>query len=165
MKRLLLVRHAKSSWDDPDLADFDRPLNDRGNRDAPRMGKRLKEKNIHPDMVLTSPAVRALKTCQIITGILGFAEKKIKTDRSLYHASSEQILRTLQTLSDLPDREEVVMLFGHNPGLTDFVNELLNENIDNIPTCGVVSCKLRADRWKDLHWGSGSLEFFDFPKK
>lgn len=165
MKRLLLVRHAKSSWDDPDLADFDRPLNDRGNRDAPRMGKRLKEKNIHPDIVLTSPAVRALKTCQIITGILGFAEKKIKTDRSLYHASSEQILRTLQTLSDLPDHEEVVMLFGHNPGLTDFANELLNENIDNIPTCGVVSCKLQVDRWKDLDWGNGSLEFFDFPKK
>ncbi len=165
MKRLILVRHAKSSWDDQTLTDFDRPLNDRGNRDAPRMGKRLKEKDIHPDMMLTSPAARALTTCEIIAGILGFSLKKIKTDRSLYHASPEQLLRTLQTLPDLRDREEVVMLFGHNPGLTEFANELLNENIDNIPTCGVVSCQLDVTHWKELDWGKGSLEFFDFPKR
>lgn len=165
MKVLMLVRHAKSSWEDADLADFDRPLNERGKRDAPRMGKRLRERSIHPDTIITSPARRALDTCLEIAKALHFPESKIRTARELYHASEEQILHVVQQLKDLDDREEVAMIFGHNPGLTDFANRLMNETIENVPTCGVVVCLISSARWRDVNWGDGKLSFFDFPKK
>ena len=166
MKPLYLIRHAKSSWDDPELSDFDRPLNKRGQKDAPRMGKRLKEKRVTPDRMITSPAVRALATCKEIARVLGFAEEKIITDRRLYHADEDQILKVIKELKDSPrDSEEIVMLFGHNPGLTEFANSLLNETIDNIPTTGVVAATLNIDHWKDALFGCGTMDFFDFPKK
>jgi phosphohistidine phosphatase len=165
MKRLFLVRHAKSSWDDPTLADFDRPLNDRGKRAAPVMGKRLRERNVHPDYMISSPAARALATCHLIADKLGFAQAKIKTDRALYHASEDQLLRVLQNIPDVRDPEEIVFLFGHNPGLTEFANRLLNQEIENIPTCGVVEATLPIARWQDAHWGCGRLVDFDYPKK
>lgn len=164
MKRLILVRHAKSSWSDADLADFDRPLNERGKKDAPRMGKRLKERSTHPDIMLTSPAVRALHTCQVIAEVLDFPLAKIKTDRDLYHASDDQLLRVISRLPETSDKEQIVMLFGHNPGLTEFAERLLNETFDNIPTCGVVSAVLQVEKWKDVFWGCGKKEYFDFPK-
>jgi phosphohistidine phosphatase len=165
MKHLFLVRHAKSSWDDPALADFDRPLNTRGERAAPIMGKRLRERGIHPDWMISSPAVRALSTCRLLAEKLGFAETKIKTDRTLYHASEDQLLHVVKNIPDLPDTEEVAFLFGHNPGLTEFANRLLGEQIENIPTCGVVEAQLKIARWQDAYWGCGRLVDFDFPKK
>jgi phosphohistidine phosphatase len=164
MKKLYLVRHAKSSWDNPLLDDFDRPLNERGMKDAPRMGKRLKEKRIFPDMMLTSPAVRAYETCKEISIELNFPVNKIQTDQKLYHADEDQILKRVQQIKDLNDDEEVVFIFGHNPGLTEFANLLLDESIDNIPTCGVVAAALEIKSWKDTHFGCGHLIFFDFPK-
>lgn len=164
MKTLYLIRHAKSSWDDVDLTDIERPLNERGKRDSPRMGKRLKEKNIFPDMMLSSPATRALETCKVIAKTLGFAEEKIKIDKRLYHADEDQLLKIVQGIEDLNDKEEVVMIFGHNPGLTEFANSLLSETIDNIPTCGVVGSKVRVKSWKETTFGSGEMKFFDFPK-
>jgi len=166
MKTLYLVRHAKSSWDNADLSDFDRPLNKRGQKDAPRMGKRLKEKRVTPDIMITSPAERALATCKEMALTLGFAKEKIITDRRLYHADEDQILKVIKELRDSPrDREEIVMLFGHNPGLTEFVNSLLTETIDNIPTCGVVAAMLHINHWKEIHFGCGEMVFFDFPKQ
>lgn len=164
MKKLILVRHAKSSWDNTDLADFDRPLNERGKKDAPRMGKRLKERGTHPDIMLTSPAIRALHTCQVIAGALDFSLAKIKTDRDLYHASDDQLLKVISRLPESSDNEQVVMLFGHNPGLTEFAERLLNETFDNIPTCGIVSAVLQIEKWRDVSWGCGKKEYFDFPK-
>jgi phosphohistidine phosphatase len=165
MKKLFLIRHAKSSWDDPGMDDFVRPLNERGKKDAPRMGKRLKEKGITPDIMISSPATRALDTCKAIAKVLGYPLEKIKIDKRLYHASEEQLLKVVQELKDRPkDEEEIVLLFGHNPGLTDFANELLNENIDNIPTCGIVAAKLTIKNWKDAKFGCGQMEFLDFPK-
>jgi phosphohistidine phosphatase len=164
MKRLLLIRHAKSSWDDPALRDFDRPLNERGVRDAPRMAKRLKEKQIHPDLMVSSPAVRALATCKAMAAVLKYSESKIKTYEALYHASEDTLLEVVRQLPDYADREEVALLFGHNPGLTDFANQLLDANIDNIPTCGIVACTFRLQHWKDVTWGSAKMDFFDFPK-
>jgi phosphohistidine phosphatase len=161
MKTLIIVRHAKSSWDNPFLSDFDRPLNNRGLRDAPRMGKRLKEKEITPDLMLSSPAERALKTCQIMAKILGYKESLIKTNRQLYHADEEQILSVIQQMNEAHD---LVMIFGHNPGLTDFVNELANERISNIPTCGIASCQSDVSSWKDMQFGTCKLLFFDYPK-
>lgn len=165
MKTLYLIRHAKSSWDDPDLGDFERPLNKRGKKDAPNMAKRLKEKRVTPDCMISSPATRAFDTCKEFAKILDFDKDKIKTDKRLYHADEDQILMVIRELKDRErDEEEVVLLFGHNPGLTEFANALTNEYIDNIPTCGIVKVHLKIDRWKDASFGCGSLEFFDFPK-
>lgn len=165
MKKLIIIRHAKSSWDNPDLDDFDRPLNKRGLKDAPRMGKRLKEKRITPDVMLSSPAERALATCQAIASVLQFDQSKIKTDKRLYHAHEDEILHVVRNLKDSPrDSEEVVMIFGHNPGLTAFANALMNETIDNIPTCGIVAAELPVERWQDVTFGCGKMLFFDFPK-
>ncbi len=166
MKKLYIILHAKTSWDDPELDDFDRPLNKRGLKDAPRMGKRLKEKQVTPDMVLSSPAERALATCQAIAAALRFDESKIKTDKRLYHANEDQILEVVRSLKDSPrDSEEVVMIFGHNPGLTEFANSLLKTTIDNIPTCGIVAAELRVEHWQDVTFGCGKMLFFDFPKR
>lgn len=165
MKKLFIIRHAKSSWDDPELDDFDRPLNKRGQKDAPRMGKRLKEKRITPDIMISSPAERALATCIAIAKVLDFDQPKIKTERKLYHASEDEILNVLRNLKDSPrDSEEVVLLFGHNPGLTEFANSLLKQTIVNIPTCGIVAAELPVERWQDVTFGCGKFLFFDFPK-
>jgi phosphohistidine phosphatase len=161
VKRLYIVRHAKSSWEDPMLDDFSRPLNDRGKRDAPKMGKRLKEKKIMPDLLLSSPARRALATCKRIAEVIGYDEDKIKTERNLYHASETQMLEVVQSLKD---KHAVVMIFGHNPGLTTFVNELGNQHFDNVPTCGVAAYDFEVANWKDVNFAKGKLLFFDYPK-
>lgn len=161
MKTLILIRHAKSSWDTLNLSDFDRPLNERGFRNAPRMGKRLKEKDLAPDLVISSPANRALTTCTIISEIIGFPTDRIQTDNAIYHADEDQLLATVQKLPDFADQ---VMLYGHNPGFTDFVNRLTKSQIDNIPTCGIVACQMNVDRWSDVQWGTGRVQFYDFPK-
>lgn len=163
MKTLIVVRHAKSSWDDPELSDFKRPLNDRGERDAPKMAKRLKEKNFAINTVVSSPAVRALATCHVFVDVLGFPKKQVQEIRGLYHAGDEMILGVVKGLTD--NNQDVAMLFGHNPGLTQFVNNLVDEDIDNIPTTGIVCCKLKIERWRDAKWGCGEMEFFDWPKK
>lgn len=162
MKTLILVRHAKSSWDEPGRSDFSRPLNERGKRDAPRMGNRFKEKALTPDKLITSSAKRALDTCTIIASTIGFSEKNIIANKNLYHADEDQILSIVHKLNE---GDDVVMLVGHNPGFTDFANKLMNIRIDNIPTCGMVACTLSAGKWSDVAWGSGKMLFFDFPKQ
>jgi phosphohistidine phosphatase len=163
MKTLYIVRHAKSSWADPNLDDFERGLNERGKADAPRMGKRLKEKDVHPDFMLSSPAKRAHSTAKRIGKILNYPKEKIKTNRLLYHADEETILSVVQTLNDKHDE---VFIFGHNPGLTDFVNSIAETEvfIDNVPTCGVVAYTIPVESWNDVNWKSGKLLFFDYPK-
>lgn len=163
MKTLYVIRHAKSSWENPLLADIDRPLNDRGKRDAPRMGKRLKERAVVPNLMLSSPAKRALSTCKRIAEILGYGVDKIKTERKLYHADEDDLLNIIKGLND---KCQVVMIFGHNPGLTDFVNLLSDEDhvIDNVPTCGVVCFTFDIDHWKEAEFGKAKFVFFDFPK-
>jgi phosphohistidine phosphatase len=165
MKTLIVIRHAKSSWDNPELSDFNRPLNERGERDAPKMAKRFKEKEITVNAMVSSPAERALATCRVFADILGFPEGNIQTSKDLYHAGDEEILDVVRGLKDLPVGDEVVMIFGHNPGLTEFVNNLIEEDIDNIPTTGVVCCKLDVERWTDVRWACGEREFFDYPKR
>lgn len=161
VKTLYVVRHAKSSWDDLSLSDFERPLNRRGKRDAPRMGKRLKEKKVVPDLMLSSPAKRALSTCEEIAHALEYPKEKIKTDRKLYHADEGSLLEVVRSLKD---KHDVAFIFGHNPGLTDFVNALMNATIGNVPTCGIAACELDVETWQDVDWGMGKMLFFDFPK-
>ncbi len=164
MKTLYIIRHAKSSWANPDQQDFERGLNDRGKRDAPRMGTRLKEKNIYPDQMLSSTAKRALSTAKRIAKILNYPKDKIKVNRELYHADEETVLSVVQNLNN---KHDTVFIYGHNPGLTDFVNTLMDEegSIDNIPTCGVVAFALPIESWKEVSWGRGKMLFFDYPKR
>ena len=162
MKTLYLIRHAKSSWDDPLQDDFDRPLNKRGMKDAPRMGKRLQEMDIHPDMLLSSPAERALSTCMLIAEKIGYSARNIHTDQRLYHAGEDQLLAVVHGFHDGNDE---IMIFAHNPGLTDFANRLNHDLVtDNIPTCGVVALQFAVNSWKEVVWEKGKLLFFDFPK-
>jgi phosphohistidine phosphatase len=164
VKTLYIVRHAKSSWSDPLVDDFDRPLNERGKRDAPTMGKRLKERGIFPSLMLTSPAKRARSTARRIAEQLKYKKADIREDRKLYHAEEDVIL---DVICKLKDKHNVIMLFGHNPGLTNFVNSLQDKefDIDNIPTCGVVAFQLKIESWRDLSWGKGTMVFFDYPKR
>ena len=113
MKRLYIVRHAKSSWDDPFQDDFDRPLNKRGRKDAPRMGRRLAEKEIHPDMLISSPAERARATCVLIAERIGYPLTSVQTDQRLYHADEDQLLAVVRGFNRHNDE---VMLFSHNSG-------------------------------------------------
>jgi phosphohistidine phosphatase len=161
VKTLIVIRHAKSSWDDITLGDFNRPLNERGERDAPRMGKRLKEKRIVPDLLISSPATRALTTCRKFADILGYPQSNIKPEDDLYHANEDEILRIIHSINN---KHDTVLIFGHNPGVTDFVNKLTNTFINNVPTCGVVSCSIPVEDWSAIEWGKADLNFFDFPK-
>jgi len=165
MKKLYFIRHAKSSWDNVEMDDFDRPLNDRGENDAPHMAKLLKHRGVMPDRMITSPAIRALSTCRLFAKVFDFEKKKIISEPKLYHADSETILRVLGSLSEHKGGEDVALLFGHNPGMTDFANDLLNISIDNVPTCGIVEATLNVDRWKDISFGCGKMDSFDYPKK
>ena len=144
--------------------DFERPLNERGKRDAPRMAKRLKEKDIHPGLMISSPAKRALSTSKRIAKILGYPKENIKEERKLYHPDEDTMLSVVQQLSDKTNQ---VMLFSHNPGLTEFVNTLMMSDefdIENVPTCGIVALQFESDHWSDIKWGTGKLLFFDYPK-
>lgn len=163
MKTLYVIRHAKSSWDAKTLGDIERPLNDRGKKDAPRMGKRLKEKNIYPDLIITSPAKRALSTAKKIAKILKYPKEKLKINDKLYHGDEDTIL---EVLNKQKDKNNVIILFCHNPGLTDFVNSIMSEelDIDNVPTCGVVAFQFKAEHWDQVTWGTGKMLFFDYPK-
>ena len=162
MKRLYLIRHAKSSWKKPDLADFDRPLNKRGKQDAPLMANLLKKINLNPDIVLSSPAKRAFTTAQVITEGINYPETKIIKQIQLYLADVHELLSVVHSLEASINE---AVLVGHNPGMTDFTNFLTGEDIENIPTCGVVCINFLVDEWKNVDKNLGKLEFFDYPKK
>ncbi len=164
MKTVYLVRHAKSSWEDDSLADFDRPLNERGKIDAPRMGKRLKEKGVTPDLFLSSPAKRALSTAKRIAAVLEYPKEKIKTEQALYHADEDEILNVIRSNND---KNDCILLFAHNPGLTDFVNTMNNDRkqfIGNVPTCGIAAFRFDVSSWRQIDFGKGELVYYDFPK-
>ncbi len=162
MKKLYLLRHAKSSWDDPDLDDFDRPLNERGEKDAPLIGERLRKHEIVPDIFYSSPALRAITTAKIIAGILECPLSGIHTDQNLYHASE---MTLIDFLKNAPDKADCIFITGHNPGLTDFANLLQKELIDNIPTTGVVGIEFKISLWKDVKGKSGKMMLFEYPKR
>ena len=162
MKRLTLLRHAKSSWDDPLLPDFERPLNRRGERDAPTMGRRLREAGARPSLILTSTAARALATARQVADALGYPREFLQTDKALYLASAEQ-LREIVSLQDDTFRD--LMLVGHNPGLTELANEISDRPIDNLPTCSAMVIDLPIDTWQALmEEVRGNCRLYDFPR-
>jgi phosphohistidine phosphatase len=162
MRQLILLRHAKSSWADSGLDDFHRPLADRGKRDAPRMAARLAARGVVPQVLLASPANRALHTAEIVAHDLGLRLEQLRTDEALYLASPPTILRVI---GEQDGRCASLLVVAHNPGLTELVNELLPDlGLDNLPTAGVVAIDSAAKRWRDVASSRCRLAFFDFPK-
>lgn len=162
MKTFFLIRHAKSSWDFPELSDFDRPLNKRGNRDAPFMGKQLYASNIKPELIVSSPANRAKTTATIIAGELDYPKESILLKEELYHAPINTIMTVIRGISD---EHNTIFVFGHNPGFTDFANEFNTEAyIPNVPTCGIVTVESSATSWKDIDENNSKLVAFIYPK-
>ncbi len=163
MKTVILVRHAKSSWKDLSLEDFDRPLNKRGKKNAPFMGKKLKERHMIPDLILSSPAKRARKTATAIAKAIAYPKKKIIFDENMYHASAKYLFEMVRNLDD---KHETIMLFGHNPDFNDLANMWLKKNpVHNIVTTGVYCIQFNVNKWKKVRQGKGESVFYDYPKR
>jgi len=160
-KRLFLIRHAKSSWKDSSLSDYERPLNNRGKRDAPFMGGLLMNKSVQPDLIISSHAERAIRTALIIASSLGYAEKSIIIDERIYEASYKEII---DVIKETNAKVEKLFLFGHNPGLTTLHNFICEKFIDNIPTCGITEYEFDGS-WGDLSGNSCKLISFEYPRK
>ena len=162
MKRLYLVRHAKSSWKDPGLTDRERPLNTRGKRDAPRMGQRLAEQGVEPDLILSSPAKRALKTAKAVAKKIGYPKDRIEVRKAIYTGGPTDVLTEVRGVDDSVRQ---LMVFGHNPGFTELANALTEQQIDNLPSCGVFCVDFDVGPWSDVSPGQGIFVCLDYPKK
>lgn len=162
MKTLTLVRHAKSSWSNASLSDRKRPLNKRGERDAPIMGRRILEHGIRPSLIVSSPAKRAWTTAKIIAQEISYPREFLQREDSLYLASLEDFLDVLVAQDN---NFNSVMLVGHNPGMTEFANYLVPGLTDNLPTAGVVSVTIDQDHWNLFERPAAELQVHDYPKK
>lgn len=162
MKTLTLIRHAKSSWKDAGLADRDRPLNGRGEHDAPLMGNRFRDSGVRPSLLISSPANRAWTTAKIIAGEIGYPRDLLQREERLYLASQADII---EVLAEQDPGFSSIALFGHNPGLTEFANHLVPGLTANVPTCGIVSVNFESDDWDLSFLPACELNFFDYPKK
>jgi len=163
MKRLLLLRHAKSVQATDPLADISRALAERGERDARRIGERLREQRLHPALILTSPAARASHTARIVASAIDYAHESIALDRRLYLAEPAAIL---EIVAAQDAALETLLVVGHNPGLTDLVHRLLPDfDIDDMPTGAVVGVDYPdAVAWARLEDATAALSYYDFPK-
>ncbi len=160
MKQLLLIRHAKSSWNDPSQNDVDRPLNKRGKKEAPKMAERLLDKKIKIDAFLSSPAERALDTCIYFAKAYNVKKKEIIQIPELYNAQVENFYKVV---SEVDNSFDAIALFSHNPGITEFVNELTDVHIDDMPTCSIFAVKADIKKWEEFTEGEKLFWFFDYP--
>lgn len=160
MKNLFLVRHAKSSWDDPSLTDIERPLNKRGKRDAPFMANLLKQKGFTVDVIYSSHAKRALKTAEIFSKELNL--DKIIIEEEIYEAGIKELC---YVVNNITKKFSSVILVGHNPGLTSFANFIGDKYIENIPTCGIVGINFEVKNWEEIERRKGKIFLFEYPKK
>lgn len=162
-RKLVMIRHAKSSWDNPSDSDFERPLNDRGERDAPAMGSRLRKLNVLPDLIISSTAKRARQTARRIAAAIGYDKDRIIFEDKLYHcvpAVFEEVI------AGLDDSLETVFIVAHNPGITDFVNDLSEKfRTDNVPTAGAVGIYVTAAHWQDFNMEPKEVFLFEYPRK
>ncbi len=161
MKTLILVRHAKSSWDNVGEPDIERPLNERGKKDAPEMAKRLKKRQVEIDAFISSPAKRARRTAKAFGEEFGLEKKDVVIEKDLYGASVEEFKKIV---ASLPDKYKSVSLFSHNPGITDFVNTLSSVHVDNMPTSAIFAVSAETENWKDFIQAEKKFLFFDYPK-
>lgn len=144
------------------MSDEERPLNERGNRDAPVMGKRLKSRGIKPDILISSPALRAQATALKIAAEIGYSEEIIQIDEKLYFDGTNGMLAVIHSIAT---EVNTAILFGHNPTMTQMVNYLASADVHNMPTCGVAAIKFSIESWKEVEGGLGKLQLFDYPKR
>lgn len=161
MKTLYLLRHAKSSWSFDELSDQERPLNDRGRDDAPRMGQALARRHIAPDLLVSSPAVRALSTAALVAKELDYPHDKIEVEAGIYGTDVDGLLAVIRAL---PDAAESVLLVGHNPTITDTVNALSPSDISEMPTAAVVCLKFSTEQWAAVSKANAEFYFYDYPR-
>lgn len=161
-KTLYLVRHAKSSWTDMSLGDFNRPLNKRGLRDAPEMGKRLKDRKIMPGIILCSPAQRARQTAGLLFKDMGGSMDTIQFDEQIYEASADTLMDLIR---NLPDNSASAMIIGHNPSMGWLANQLADSHMDRMPTCAIATLELETSHWRDAGTCASRLLDFDYPNK
>ena len=161
MKQVLLIRHAKSSWDDPSQNDIDRPLNKRGKKDASAMAERLLDKKVKIDAFISSPAERALSTCACFAKVYDVKKKEIIQVDELYNAQVENFYKVI---SEVDNTLDAIALFSHNPGITEFANELTDVHVDDMPTCSIFGVKADIEKWNEFTEGEKLFWFFDYPK-
>lgn len=162
MKTLYLVRHAKSSWDDFQLTDFQRPLNDRGLRDAPRMAALLAAQSNPPEKLVSSPAERAITTARFFAEALGIAPAEILEAPRIYEAS---VVTIMEVIHELDDNWNAVALFGHNPAFSYVAGAFPGERVGDMPTCAIVTLSSTADAWADLEPHNTRISHFMYPKQ
>jgi phosphohistidine phosphatase len=160
-KQLLVIRHAKAEEADFKKPDFKRALSHRGEKNAQEMAKRLKRKDLYPQILYSSPALRAISTARFFADELGIAQSEIIQDQEIYEALTDTLLHCINQLDDQAD---FVALFGHNPAITDLVNKFCGADIYNIPTCGIALMQFPFDSWNMLSVGTGELMLYDYPK-
>ena len=161
MRILTLVRHAKSSRDYPELSDFERPLNPRGRKDAPLIAARLRKADIKPDLLVSSPATRAIATARLFAEELNLHLDEIVLNPHIYEASAWTLMHIVRSL---PPEAQDVMLFGHNPGISNFAHDLAKCEFAELPTCAVVRIELPAKVWSLIQPGSGKVLRYETPK-
>lgn len=164
MRKLFLIRHAKTHNDSITGKDFDRALTQRGKNNALEMGENLTKRNIIPDLIIASPAMRAKQTATLIAGTIGYNPQDILLVDNLYHCSAATFEDVIS--SDISNDKQVVFIIAHNPGITEYSNQLTTQIItDNIPTCGIVAVELAIDTWNDIVDKKGTLLFYHYPQK
>ncbi|MCC3153281.1 histidine phosphatase family protein [Hymenobacter sp. BT770] len=161
MKTLYLLRHAKSSWSFNELSDQERPLNDRGRDDAPAMGKALAKRHIRPDLVVSSPAVRAMSTAVLVAREMEYPHDKIVVEPGIYGADVDGLL---DVIHNLPDTAGSVLLVGHNPTITETANALSPSSLNEMPTAAVVCLRFDCDHWADVSKANAEFYFYDYPR-
>jgi phosphohistidine phosphatase len=161
MKTLYLIRHAKSSWAEVGMKDFDRSLEERGLKDAPKMAKLLRGMSVQPDYMVSSPAKRAFTTAQYFALGLDFPIDKIEKEMAIYEAEESALLHIIR---EFPDDKKNILMFGHNPGFTYFANGFAIKHIENVPTCGIVVIEFTGSKWKDFNKKTATVRDFLYPK-
>ncbi len=162
MKVLYLMRHAKSSWSFDDLTDKERPLNNRGREDAPVMGQALAKRNTHLDLIVASPAVRTLSTAALVAQELRYPHEHIKVDERIYEAEVADLLAVVR---ELPDETSSVLLVAHNNTITDFANVLSTNQIEEMPTAGIVCLHFNCAHWAEVDRANAEFYFYDHPRR
>lgn len=162
MKQLFLLRHAKSSWDDPTISDLERPLNKRGKNDSFLMANVFKQLDLVPELIISSNAKRAYSTAKRIASVLYDNKNSLIVDDELYDASVESFMSFINSLNDNFDK---IMLVSHNPVITIITNKLSNTSITNMPTCGLALIEFNVSFWSEVKFNTGELISFEYPKK
>ena len=158
MKRVLLMRHAKSSWAQFDLTDHQRPLNDRGRRDTPRIARELVKRKLLPELIISSDSTRTRETYKLLSTELNMP---VEFTRNLYLATADELFRTIQQANNQYD---TIMILAHNPGITEVFEKLAKVYIDNVPTAGLGCIRFDVDRFDEITPHSGKLDYFVYPK-